>query len=161
MKLRDILASLMAFTLLTGLLSGEVAFGQREPGIDTGDFAKMKIERLRQTAKTLEDLAGQPLPAQLSASEQREARSYALWLKNSSQKLNDLADRWQSGVNKDAQPGFPKTEPRNMQEMNQSFNMQYLGLQQQMQDESRRFTLVSNIMKTKHDTAKNSISNLR
>ncbi len=46
-------------------------------------------------------------------------------------------------------------------EMNQSFNMQYLGLQQQMQDESRRFTMLSNIMKTKHDTAKNSISNLR
>jgi len=46
-------------------------------------------------------------------------------------------------------------------DMNQSFNLQYLGLQQVMQDESRRFTLVSNIMKTKHDTAKNSISNLR
>ena len=48
-----------------------------------------------------------------------------------------------------------------MQEMNMSFNMQYLGLQQKMQDESRRFTLLSNIMKTKHDTAKNSISNIR
>ncbi len=46
-------------------------------------------------------------------------------------------------------------------EMNQSFNMQYLGLQQRMQDESRRFAMLSNIMKTKHDTAKNSISNLR
>ncbi len=50
---------------------------------------------------------------------------------------------------------------KQLMEMNQSFNMQYLGLQQQMQDESRRFTLLSNIMKTKHDTAKNSISNLR
>ena len=46
-------------------------------------------------------------------------------------------------------------------EMNQSFNMQYLQLQQQMQDESRKFSVISNIMKTKHDTAKNSISNLR
>jgi hypothetical protein len=48
-----------------------------------------------------------------------------------------------------------------MQEMNQSFNMQYLQLQQSMQDESRRFTCISNVMKTKHDTAKNSISNVR
>lgn len=48
-----------------------------------------------------------------------------------------------------------------MTEMSQSFNMQYLGLQQQMQDENRRFTLVSNIMKTKHDTAKNAIANIR
>jgi hypothetical protein len=50
---------------------------------------------------------------------------------------------------------------RDFPEMGQSFNLQYLGLQQQMQDENRRFTLISNIMKNKHDTAKNSISNVR
>jgi hypothetical protein len=54
---------------------------------------------------------------------------------------------------------FKATEE--MQEMSQSFNLQYLGLQQAMQDENRRFTLVSNIMKTKHDTAKNAINNIR
>jgi len=48
-----------------------------------------------------------------------------------------------------------------MQEMSQGFNLQYLALQQSMQDENRRFTLVSNIMKTKHDTAKNAINNIR
>ncbi len=60
-------------------------------------------------------------------------------------------------------PGDPGVlaAQKQLQEMNQSFNMQYLGLQQQMQDESRRFTLLSNIIKTKHDTAKNSISNVR
>ena len=52
-------------------------------------------------------------------------------------------------------------EAKHIQEMNMSFNMQYLHLQQKMQDESRRFTLLSNIMKTKQDTAKNSISNIR
>jgi hypothetical protein len=50
---------------------------------------------------------------------------------------------------------------REMMEMNQSFNMQYLMLQSAMQDESRRYTMLSNVMKTKHDTAKNSISNVR
>lgn len=48
-----------------------------------------------------------------------------------------------------------------LEEMSQSFNLQYLTLQQQMQDENRRFTLVSNVMKTKHDTAKNAINNVR
>lgn len=48
-----------------------------------------------------------------------------------------------------------------MERLQMSFNLQYLALQQKMQDESRRFTLLSNIMKTKHDTAKNSISNIR
>ena len=48
-----------------------------------------------------------------------------------------------------------------MQETQMSFNLQYLMLQNQMQNENRQFALVSNIMKTKHDTAKNSISNIR
>jgi hypothetical protein len=48
-----------------------------------------------------------------------------------------------------------------MDEMSQSFNLQYLQLQQQMQNENRQFTMVSNIMKTKHDTAKNAIANIR
>jgi hypothetical protein len=55
----------------------------------------------------------------------------------------------------------PVVAQKQMKEMNQSFDMQYLDLQRQMQDDSLRFTLVSNIMKNKHDTAKNSINNLR
>ncbi len=51
-------------------------------------------------------------------------------------------------------------ETRRMQELNQSFNLQYLGLQQNMQSENRQFTTLSNIMKTKHDTAKNAINNV-
>ena len=42
-----------------------------------------------------------------------------------------------------------------------SFNLQYLQLQRQMQDENRSYTAVSKIMKTRHDTVKNSISNVR
>ena len=50
---------------------------------------------------------------------------------------------------------------KEMQETQMSFNLQYLQLQSQMQNENRSYTTVSNIMKTKHDTAKNSISNIR
>lgn len=50
---------------------------------------------------------------------------------------------------------------KQMQEMQMSFNLQYLQLQSQMQQENRSYTAVSNIMKTKHDTVKNSISNVR
>ncbi len=52
-------------------------------------------------------------------------------------------------------------ETKRMQELNQSFNLQYLSLQQNMQADNRQFTTLSNIMKTKHDTAKNSINNVR
>ncbi len=50
---------------------------------------------------------------------------------------------------------------RQLQELQMSFNLQYLQLQNSMQNENRQFTMVSNIMKTKHDTVKNSISNIR
>jgi hypothetical protein len=46
-------------------------------------------------------------------------------------------------------------------EFQMPFSVQYLMLQEQMQRENREFTMISNIMKTKHDTVKNSISNIR
>lgn len=48
-----------------------------------------------------------------------------------------------------------------MQKMQQSFNTQFLALQNEMQKENRQYTMVSNIMKTKHDTAKAAINNIR
>ena len=42
-----------------------------------------------------------------------------------------------------------------------SFNLQYLMLQNKISHENRQFTMVSNIMKNKHDTAKNAINNIR
>ena len=50
---------------------------------------------------------------------------------------------------------------KSMQEMLISFNLQFLMLQNKVSHENRQFTMVSNIMKNKHDTAKNSINNIR
>lgn len=50
---------------------------------------------------------------------------------------------------------------KQMPETQMSFNLQYLQLQSQMQHENRSYSAISNIMKTKHDTVKNSISNIR
>lgn len=47
-----------------------------------------------------------------------------------------------------------------VQELSTSFDIQYQQLALQMQ-ESRSYTTISNIMKTKHDTAKNAINNVR
>ena len=49
---------------------------------------------------------------------------------------------------------------RGTEEVQMSFNLQYLQLQNAMQNDNRQFTMVSNIMKTKHDTVKNTISNI-
>jgi hypothetical protein len=63
--------------------------------------------------------------------------------------FNELSELWQKLA------ANPTTETA------MSLNLQYLQLQQQMQNENRQYTAVSNIMKTKHDTVKNSISNIR
>ncbi|QGZ94224.1 hypothetical protein [Terricaulis silvestris] len=54
-----------------------------------------------------------------------------------------------------------ETELARMQEQSMSFSMQYLALQEKMQNESRQYALVAAVMRTKHDTVRNSISNVR
>ena len=50
---------------------------------------------------------------------------------------------------------------RNMTEFQASFNLQYLDIQQKIQEDTRQFNLISNIMKAKGDAAKNAITNMR
>jgi hypothetical protein len=47
-----------------------------------------------------------------------------------------------------------------MQRESQAFNLQLLNLQQEVQDENRRFTTVSNCIKAAHDTAKSAVQNI-
>jgi hypothetical protein len=60
--------------------------------------------------------------------------------------------------------GAGTSGPPNVQSMmqdGQTSNMQMLALQQQIQDESQRFTTISNVMRAKYDTAKAAVSNIR
>ena len=50
---------------------------------------------------------------------------------------------------------------REMMIENQKWTAQYLALQNQMQQENQKFSTLSNVIKVRHDTAKNSISNIR
>jgi hypothetical protein len=48
-----------------------------------------------------------------------------------------------------------------MQRESQAFNMQLLNLQEEVQQENRRFSTLSNVLRAKHDTAKAAVSNIR
>ena len=48
-----------------------------------------------------------------------------------------------------------------MQQESQAFNLQLLSLQEEVQQENRHFTTVSNVLRAKHDTAKAAVSNIR
>ncbi len=47
-----------------------------------------------------------------------------------------------------------------MQRESQMFNLQYLELQTAIQEDNRRFSTMSNLMKARHDTAKAAINNM-
>ena len=57
-------------------------------------------------------------------------------------------------------PGDVVEATRALQQEAQSFNLQYLHLQENMQRESREFQALSNVMKVKHDSAKAAINNI-
>jgi hypothetical protein len=50
---------------------------------------------------------------------------------------------------------------RALQEQAQAFNLQYLAIQEQVQQENRRFTTLSNVAKALHDTNKAVLQNVR
>ncbi|HCF59186.1 MAG TPA: hypothetical protein DFS52_14490 [Myxococcales bacterium] len=52
-------------------------------------------------------------------------------------------------------------QQREMMEANQRWTAQYLVLQNQMQQESREFNSISNILKVRHEAAKTAINNIR
>lgn len=48
-----------------------------------------------------------------------------------------------------------------MQRESQMMNMQLLALQEQIQQENRRFSTLSNVLRARHDTAKAAVANIR
>ena len=62
--------------------------------------------------------------------------------------------------------GMPGAQDEQMHEMfqmqreSQAFNLQYLELQTALQDDNRRFSTLTNLMKVRHDTAKSAINNM-
>lgn len=122
--------------------------GQKTKGVK-------RIKTLRHTAQTLRTLAAEKIPGGLNREQRREARKFSNWLNGAEKKVKALAIRWEKRA---------KNVPLNsekMREINSSFNLQLLQLQRDMQKESRQFTIISNIMKNRHDTAKASINNMR
>ena len=50
---------------------------------------------------------------------------------------------------------------RDLQAQSRDMNLEMLGLQEQVQQENRRFSTASNVLKARHDTAKAAIGNIR
>ncbi len=69
-----------------------------------------------------------------------------------------------AGPDSSAGAGSARTEleaMRRLQQEGQKDSVQYLELQQEVQQANRRFTVASNLLKARHDTARAAINNLR
>jgi hypothetical protein len=111
-----------------------------------------RLVLVRKTANRLERLGRQPVSRKLPKNERKEGRRYNEWLLNTSRTLRNFVDSWEQRI---------KHKRGLSVAMVDTFNMQYHELQQKISHENRQFTMVSNIMKNKHDTAKNAINNIR
>ena len=117
-----------------------------------------RIKTLQNTSRTLKDLSKEPVPKGLPGNQQKEGENFNKWLEQASTKLKSLADKWEGEIKKPKSKG---TETKQNDDMNKAFTLQYLELSDAMREEARKFEMVSNIMKKKHDTAKNAINNIR
>jgi len=113
-----------------------------------------RVKILRETKQVLHKLSQQRGPKGLARRDMSELERYNKWLSNSCKEIEKLSNQGEELLKQ-----TKVTEE--VLKMQQSFNLQYLQLQQDMQQQNRQFTLVSNIMKVKHDTAKNAINNVR
>src|SRR4051812_39394149 len=66
-----------------------------------------------------------------------------------------------TGVLASAGDGTDLATMQAMQRESQAFNLQLLNLQEDVQQENRRFTTLSNVLRARHDTAKAAIANVR
>jgi hypothetical protein len=108
---------------------------------------------LRRSADSMRTLGTQKLPDGLTKSQVKDAKQYQAWLLASAKRLDRQAVEGDKLAKASAESGS--------NEESMSFNLQYLELQSQMQHENRSYTAISNIMKAKHDAAKNAINNVR
>ena len=122
------------------------------------NLLKNRVEILKNTSRTLRELSKAPAPRNLTSTQQKKVAKYNQWLETSSADLTQLAKQGEDLLGRGTEL---MQATKAMQEMNQTFNLQYLKLQEEMQAQNRQFTLVSNIMKVKHDTAKSAINNVR
>ena len=153
--------------LLAFLLSLSVfpmkAVGQVPPSerLDRAVFAYVRINKLQQAARTLQERAVEPLPGNLTDDEKTEAAKYTRWLRDSGRKLDDLARRWQDALSNRGMNKSIVISQRQMQEMNIAFNGQYTALRDELLNELRQYAKISRIMKSNYDAAQGSINGLR
>ncbi len=119
------------------------------------ECTRARVNLLRSLSRDLRGLATHGEEANLSRNDRERLDRFNAWLLATANKADALAD---SGANSTQNL---MTATQQMQETQMSFNLQYLMLQESMQNDSRQFTALSNVMKSRLDTMKGVLGNLK
>lgn len=162
MKIKQLAILILALFLSHAIAAQDSVSGKTLSSMDVLTFDQSE-EEYKEIQKELKQLEKQRTDL-LELLEAFEAQQKAFVLRaekleSTYDAINASAPAKRSGRGKTPAPAGDVTTQ--LKEMQMSFNMQYLQLQQQMQNENRSYTAISEIMKAKHDTAKNSVGNIR
>lgn len=150
-------------TLLALCLFSSLALAQDPVRLDPARPDAAPRPQRAQTQATLDEISADMarMHAGLAQAGSALAQGRAMYQRYDQQLAGFLQLATRAGAGDAAALAQLPAATKQMEETRMSFNLQYLQLQSQMQNENRQFTTLSNVMKTKHDTVKNSINNVR
>jgi hypothetical protein len=128
------------------------------------ECTKARVASLNELSKTFRELATQPTGSHLTADETKHVEQYNRWLTETASHAEALAKSGSATVGEASGSNSSQqlmSATQAMQEVQMSFNLQYLMLQQNMQQENQQYSAVSNIMKEKYNTSKKAIANIK
>ena len=114
------------------------------------------ITKGTQGATTLKAIADEPAATNLTAAEKSAHVEYSAWVGTVADRLSAAV----AGLSTAREHYLQKPSPARLKEMT-SLDEHYLALVKTLQAECEKRAPVSTVLKTKHDTVKNSISNVR
>jgi hypothetical protein len=148
--------------MLVALGAPTVSLAQTKSAAGATALAARRVQQLRTAAKVLKRLSTEAVPASLPKAKAAEVRKYHQWLARAQGRLATLGATWEQEVQRiKAACGQPAACAAKLEAANQQLGLQYLRLQNTLERENRSFTIVAAVMKATHDTAKNTINNLR
>jgi len=177
------------FIIVALLLMGSHLYGNLAKIKQLRAAQDKRMVKLVKLSKTLKTLSRPPKTIRRNSPSHQKSKKFSIWLMQTSIKVTEFTAAWKKkfakfdkgfislrskklstcdktgNIEEQAAEGSSTEQmmmaTKEMQEMNQTFNLQLLTLQQKMQNDNRKFTALSNIMKTRHDTAKAAINNVR
>ncbi|MBM5810669.1 MAG: hypothetical protein FJ191_01695 [Gammaproteobacteria bacterium] len=137
--------------LLVLTLVGSLALAPDAIGVEPGRAAATRAPDCTQNRATQEEISADlaRMQAGLAQAGSALAQGAAMYQRYDQQLAGFLQLAARAGTGDAAALAQLPAATKQMEETRMSFNLQYLQLQRQMQNENRQYTTISNVMKTK------------